>query len=371
MSDVHLGYRAYNRVTSQGINRREADVFKAFSQAMDKIATLDVDLIVIAGDLFHVVRPSNVTIGESFKKFLELRQKTDAPIIIIGGNHDSPRSRDTGCILDLFANIPNVWVVHGTYEQIKLKESDTSVFCLPHRALGEINNLKIEPDADSKHNVLVAHGTVEGTMRNFLDTVEISRADLLSDKWDYIALGHYHAYEKKADNAYYSGSLEHTGPYLWLKPDYARGFIEYDTETRKVVKFHEVSTRELVDMGAIDAENKSGEEVNKMIENRIQGIRGGHEDKIIRLVIENLTRSVQNDLDFTFVRQVRSEALHFDLQMRPPGKAAKRATDTESGVLKSIEEEWDDFAKDYELEKAIDRDRFITVGKEYIEGTGA
>ena len=36
IADPHLGYRAYNRITSQGINRREADVFKAFQSALAK-----------------------------------------------------------------------------------------------------------------------------------------------------------------------------------------------------------------------------------------------------------------------------------------------------------------------------------------------
>jgi hypothetical protein len=34
-ADVHLGYRAYNRVTEQGINQREADVFKTFEFALE------------------------------------------------------------------------------------------------------------------------------------------------------------------------------------------------------------------------------------------------------------------------------------------------------------------------------------------------
>ncbi len=40
IADPHLGYRAYNRITSQGVNRREADVFKAFQSALAKVAEL-------------------------------------------------------------------------------------------------------------------------------------------------------------------------------------------------------------------------------------------------------------------------------------------------------------------------------------------
>jgi exonuclease SbcD len=113
IADPHLGYRAYNRLTRSGVNAREADVFDAFRRALAKTAQIQPDLILIAGDLFHVVRPSNLTIQHTFKEFAALRRKTDAPIVIIGGNHDSPRSADTGCILDLFTNLPGIYAAHS------------------------------------------------------------------------------------------------------------------------------------------------------------------------------------------------------------------------------------------------------------------
>lgn len=158
IADPHLGYRAYNRITSQGINRREADVFQAFRECLAKTAEIQPDLILIAGDLFHIVRPSNLTIGQTYRELVSLRAKTGAPVVMIGGNHDSPRSTDTGCILDLFANIPDIHVAHSEYVQVPIKKLDTSVFCLCHRAVPQISSLKIEPDPASKYNVLMVHG---------------------------------------------------------------------------------------------------------------------------------------------------------------------------------------------------------------------
>ena len=90
IADPHLGYRAYNRVNAAGLNAREADVFDAFRQAVSRTVEADPDLILIAGDLFHVVRPSNLTIQHTFREFASLRMRTQAPVVIIGGNHDSP-----------------------------------------------------------------------------------------------------------------------------------------------------------------------------------------------------------------------------------------------------------------------------------------
>jgi DNA repair exonuclease SbcCD nuclease subunit len=375
IADPHLGYRAYNRITSQGVNRREADVFKAFQSAMAKVAEIQPDLILIAGDLFHVVRPSNLMIQHTFREFAALRAKTDAPVVIIGGNHDSPRSADTGCILDLLANLPGIHVAHSEYVQVKLDNLDTSVFCLCHRALPHVSSLRIEPDPSSKRNILLAHGTVEGVVRHAYDLYELSRSQVITDAWDYIAFGHYHCFTELAPNAFYAGSLEYTSTSIWSEarpatdlPDDLRGkgFIEYDLDDRKLVAFHKIDTREVIDVRPIDANGVPAADLNTMIERRIEGVPGGHTDKIIRLVIENLPRSVQTDLDFTLVRRIRAEALHFELQLRPPSRSGRSGEGRDTGVARPLEEEWEEFAKAYEAPGGVERDRLVTLGRDYI-----
>jgi exonuclease SbcD len=366
IADPHLGYRAYNRITSQGINRREADVFKAFQSSLAKVAEIQPDLILIAGDMFHVVRPSNLTIQHTFREFAALRAKTDAPIVIVGGNHDSPRSADTGCILDLLANLPGIHVAHSEYVQVKLDNLDTSVFCLCHRALPQVSSLKIEPDPASKRNILLAHGTVEGVVRHAYDLYELSRAQVITDDWDYIAFGHYHCFTELAPNAFYAGSLEYTSTSIWSETAVDKGFIEYELDDRKLVAFHKMDTRDVIDIRPIDASGVPAAELNTMIARRIQGVPGGHTDKIIRLVVENLPRSVQADLDFAFVRAIRAEALHFELQLRPPSRSGRSGEGRDAGLAKPLEEEWDDFAKAYEAPGGVDRDRLVTLGRDYI-----
>lgn len=366
IADPHLGYRAYNRITSQGINRREADVFKAFQAAMAKVAEIKPDLVLIAGDLFHVVRPSNLTIQHTFAEFARLRAKCDAPVVIIGGNHDSPRSADTGCILDLLTNLPGIHIAHSEYVQVKLDNLDTSVFCLCHRALPHLSALKIEPDPSSKRNILIAHGTVEGVIRHAYDIFELSRSQVISDAWDYIAFGHYHCFTELAPNAYYAGSLEYTSTSIWSETQFDKGFIEYDLDDHKLVQFHRLDTRDVIDLRPIDAHEVAAPELNTMIHRRIESVPGGHFDKIVRLVVENLPRSVQSDLDFALVRQIRAEALHFDLQLRPPSRSSRSAEGRDPGVAKPLEEEWDEFAKAREIPGGIDRERFVTLGRDYL-----
>ena len=366
VADPHLGYRAYNRITSQGINRREADVFKAFQSTLARVAELQPDIILIAGDMFHVVRPSNLTIQHTFREFAALRAKTQAPVVIVGGNHDSPRSADTGCILDLLSNLPGIHVAHSEYVQVKLADLDTSVFCLCHRALPQVSSLKIEPDPASKRNILLAHGTVEGVVRHAYDLHELSRAQVITDNWDYIAFGHYHCFTELAPNAYYAGSLEYASTSIWNETKVRKGFIEYDLDDHKLVKLHAIDTRDVIDLRPVDAAGLAAGELNTMIEHRIASIEGGHADKIIRLVVENLPRSVQADLDFTLVRRIRAEALHFELQLRPPSRSSRSGEMRDAGVAKPLEEEWDDFAKAYDAPGGVDRERLVTLGRDYL-----
>ncbi len=368
LADVHLGYRAYNRVTSQGVNRREADVFQAFRQALAKLAEIQPDLIVIAGDLFNAVRPSNLTIQGAFREFVALRSQTAAPIVIIGGNHDSPRSADTGCILDLFANLPDIHVAHSEFVQVPLPQLDTSVFCLPHKALQQMESLRIEPDPNSTHNILVLHGTVQGIMREAYDMHEIPLTTATKDAWDYIACGHFHCHQRLADNSYYSGSLEFTSTSLWREAESCerKGFIEWDVDQRKLVAFHEVKTRDVVSLRPVDAAGRTVEEINLMIRERVESIRHGHADKIVRLVVENILRAQQVDLDYAFIRQIRAEALHFDLQMRPPQADQRVRADGSTEEGRTLVQEWDEFAESFELSADLERSRFVSVGRAYI-----
>src|SRR5688572_9982901 len=93
LADLQLGYRAYHRLAPGGINARERDVALAFRTALDRIIELRPDLVLVAGDVFHTVRPSNAAIADAFRQFARLRASLpEAPVVVIAGNHDSPRA---------------------------------------------------------------------------------------------------------------------------------------------------------------------------------------------------------------------------------------------------------------------------------------
>src|SRR5512142_3390185 len=93
LADLHLGDRAYHRLAPGGLNARERDVALAFSRALDQVIAQGVDLVLVAGDVFHTVRPSNTAIADAFRQFARLAAALPGtPIVAIAGNHDSPRA---------------------------------------------------------------------------------------------------------------------------------------------------------------------------------------------------------------------------------------------------------------------------------------
>src|SRR5690606_30694230 len=99
------------RSTSAGINQREADVAASFTRAVDRIIALAPQAVLIGGDVFHTVRPTNTAILHAFNQFARLvHALPDTKVIIAAGNHDMPRSTEAICILRLFAAPLGIYV---------------------------------------------------------------------------------------------------------------------------------------------------------------------------------------------------------------------------------------------------------------------
>jgi len=91
-SDLHLGYAQY------GLEARRQDFDNAFKELVDKTIELNVDFMIIAGDLFHQARPSNVTLENTIRSFKRLKD-AGIPVLTVDGSHDSAPNTVTGTIL--------------------------------------------------------------------------------------------------------------------------------------------------------------------------------------------------------------------------------------------------------------------------------
>ncbi len=382
IADVHLGFRRYHRHTAGGINQREADVAGAFRRVVDGVLQAKPDVVLIVGDFFHSVRPSNQAIIFAFQQLTRLRQALpDAPLILIAGNHDTPRSRETGEILTLFTEL-GVEVVAREARRLSYPELDLSILAVPHQALIGEDQPEIRPAGGERYQVLASHVEVEGTFPSDAGSPEYGGALLRSGDWDpaewsYVALGHYHVQHKVAANAWYSGAIEYTSTNPWgeLADEAERGisgkaWLLADLATGDVARRPIELSRGFLDLPAIEGSGLSAGELDRLIEDRVENLAEGLDDQVVRLVAFDVPRHVARDLDHAAIRSYKARALHFHLDVRRP-KPRRAVGVGAPGTRQTLEDVVGDYLARRLLPAEIDRQEFIRVGTELVAATRA
>jgi DNA repair protein SbcD/Mre11 len=384
LADLHLGFRQYHRQNPNGINQREADVANAFRSAVDGVLLEQPDAVIVAGDLFHAVRPTNQAIVFAFKQFQRLREGLpDAPIILIAGNHDTPRSSETGSILKLFEEL-GVDVAADKERRLVYPKLQLSVLAVPHEALVSGDRPALRPVGDEMFQVLVLHGEVEGIFPVDRSSAEyggahLSDADLTGGNWTYVALGHYHVQTRVRDRVWYSGSLDYVSSNPWgeLAEEKAqrrsgagaqgKGWLLADLRTGKVEPKPINLARKIFDLPAIDADGLPAAEIDRLIGERAGSITGGLDDQIVRLVVRNVPRHVARELDHVRLRAYKAAALHFHLDIRRPEAAERQVGSAGPGRRATLPEIVTDFLERRPLPADLPRDAFVATGKGIID----
>jgi exonuclease SbcD len=380
LADIHLGFRQYQRQTPTGINQREADIATSLRRVIDAVIELRPDIVLIAGDVFHTVRPTNPAILHGFLQFSRLMQMLpDATVVMIAGNHDTPRTAETGCILGLFRGL-GITVVDGVSKRISVPERDLMILAVPDMAQ---DKPALEPDPTAKYNVLLLHGEIEGVLPKYgreLDrsTMEISKEELGAEKWDYVALGHYHVYRSVAPNAFYSGSVDYTSTNPWGELAEEResglggkGIIERDLVT-KAHRFHALPPlRAWVDLPPISGAGLSPAALDEAIHAALDNCDGGIDEKIVRLVVRDVPRHILRDLDHKSLREYKRRALHFNLDTRRPEIVRPEMGQAAPGRRASLADTVRDKLRSRVLTENIDRDTLVELGLHYLREADA
>lgn len=374
LSDLHLGFRQFQRQTSSGINQREADVAAVFRSAIDTVIGLNPDLVLIAGDVFHNVRPSNPAILHAFTQFSRLAQALpDAIVVVVAGNHDTPRAVETGCILRLFAPL-GFHVVDTEARRLAFPERGLSVLAVPD-AVGV--RVAFDPDPDFACNVLVLHGEVAGVVPvsptdSERAAVQIPPEALGAARWSYIALGHYHVFRELAPNAFYSGAIEYTSTNVWGELQEERsagvpgkGLVEYDLDSGRRT-FHPLRpARPLMDLPVISARGLAAADLDAVIRAHVEGIPGGVDDRIVRQIVRDLPRHVARELDHRVLREYKRRAVHFHLDTRRP-ELVRRSASGSPGRRPSLADTVRDKLWSRVLPADVDRDALVELGLRYL-----
>lgn len=365
ISDTHLGAATFSRrIAPSGYNQREEDICNSFISAVDKILELKPEFVLHSGDLFHSVRPTNRIIHLGLEQLLRLTQKS-IPVVIIAGNHDAPKQKGVGSVFKIFTLFPNLFpVFNDRYERIRLKDAAIHAVpqCIDNQTFQkEIE--KVEVKRDAKFSILLLHGVVAGIPEFSMG--ELSEQEINESYFklgfDYVALGHYHRHcqveVKDMDRVYYAGSTERLSM-AELGQD--KGFIEVDLKEDKIT-FHQVPTREMIELPSIDASEMDPDGVLKEVERRINA--QNIEEKIIRLKVTDIDTFVYNSLNFRAISDLKSKAFHFDLRFEKKEQEKQKFVDKTS--IGRLEKEFEEYLQSIETEK-LDKEKLKELGLKYL-----
>lgn len=314
-SDTHLGYAAFRKITEAGYNQREEDINNAFIQAIDKIIELKPDFALHSGDLFDSVRPTNRIIRLAIEQILRLIQN-NIPLILISGNHETPKQRYLGSVFSILGVLPypdNLLKVshNGIYDQILVKDNLT-IHAISQCANGELfqkelKKIELNPKT---YNILTMHCGISG-MQEFshgdFNELLVDYQFFQNHKFNYIALGHYHNHIQVGPRAFFAGSTERLS---FNEAGKQKGLVEVILDKETTVRFHELKTRPMLELNAINAQDKEINQLTEEIENHIKNAQP--QDKILRFKVENVPSHIFENLDIKKFRELAKDALHFE-----------------------------------------------------------
>lgn len=167
---------------------RARDIRETFSAIIEQAKKLDVDCLLIAGDLFHR-QPLLKDLKEVNYLFSTV---PGVRVVIIAGNHD--RIRKSSAVLSFpwcsnVTYIQNEELTHVYFEDIN---TEITGFSYHTAELSEARLNKAEIPADGRIHILLGHG-------GDLTHTPIDKAALAASPFSYIALGHIHKHEILAD----------------------------------------------------------------------------------------------------------------------------------------------------------------------------
>jgi exonuclease SbcD len=234
LADLHIGFPLKN-------GENNFNFQNTLDFVIEKAKEYKVDLVVIAGDVFHK-RDPEVRDEKLFARFVNALAESNIEILIVTGNHEGAPFRERSIHLDLYnelplkfihiSKIPEVITIKGvnfitlpypfktnilSKEEYRDKSEDEVLNILNRRLLSIVDELISEVNGGK--NILVAHMPVsEGVIGfeqyiNFSKELPLSIEELDRSNIIYYALGHLHKNQilksRKYEHTFaYPGSLD-------------------------------------------------------------------------------------------------------------------------------------------------------------------
>lgn len=362
LADLHLGFRMFDRTNRAGSNQREADVAEAFKRAVDGVLAAQPDVVLIAGDLFHQVRPPNSAI---LAMFAQLQRLAGIPIVAVSGNHDTPRSAETASILGLYRALG----VHlATVHAERFVLDGLTVTAVPSAAARTVGTLDPVPGT---RNVLLLHAAVQGFGRGKQDLSPLA-------KWEYVALGDYHVRAQVGPRAFYPGSLDYVSSDPWGElaeeakgwlPGHGKGWLLVELGSEPdllpLVTFQPIAApRRVLSLPTLDATNMGAADIDAALAAALGGVELA--GAWARLVVENVSRITQRAINHQALRALKAAALNLQIEWRRPAAEAPTVANR-AHTRRTLDAIVRGFLDERQLPEDVDRQQLQVLGQQYIE----
>jgi DNA repair exonuclease SbcCD nuclease subunit len=294
------------------MNLREKQIYDNFLLGMDEIIQKKPDVLVHAGDLFDTVKPKTKAYTTVLEALNRLSQ-AGIPLVIIAGNHSMAKTRYTTSPYEVLTYHKSAITTAYKFRYEKVELGDTVFHLIPNMLRVEDYRTAYDEIEFSKkhHNVLVTHGLATQIKDKRLATVAEHELDstILSEYFDYIALGHYHRQCQITDNAWYSGSTEYL-KYGEIKDE--KGGLIVDPG-KHIVRHLELPKTPMVDCGTIRC---AGVHPGDITEEIISRVTAKHlpQYAMAQITLDGLSREHGKGIDTKDLAGIREQLL--DLKIR-------------------------------------------------------
>jgi len=313
IADTHLGLAAFSRLDpDSGMNLREKQIYDNFLAAIDVIIREKPDVLVHAGDLFDTVKPKTRAYTTVLDALTRLHE-AGIPLVIVTGNHSMVKTRYTTSPLAVLDYHPAEIHAAYSFKYERVEIGNTVFHLIPNMLRAEDYRTAYDTIglAPGRNNVLVTHGLATAIKDKRLATVAEHELDstILSDNFDYIALGHYHNQSQITSNAWYSGSTEYL-TYGEIRDE--KGGLVVDP-ARHTVEHLDLPRTPMYDCGTIACAGRHTAEITDEIIGRVEHKRP-EKFSLAQVTLDGMSREHGKGIDMRALAPVREMLL--DLKIR-------------------------------------------------------
>jgi len=363
IGDAHLGRSYLPYTVDGGVNQREWDFERSFEAAVDLALQQRPDLLIWLGDIFDHPAPHYRSFRVAQKALATIRHH-GMPLVVISGNHDTPRLAGRGSPYSALADtFPEVHFAHRlAYERFEVVTPNGAlvVHAVPQMMSVEATLDALEAASRARStdhtNLLITHPRIKQVEPRHADINEIE-VDLATLQSDLVLLGHYHFHAEVAAGIWYAGS---TDTFSFADdPDKPKGIVVLDTVTGRCRHVPMTGQRPLVTLDSVFALGLSPSELSGQVLARAVTVPDG---AVARLYLEGVDPEAYRLLDRQLVREAAARAL--DLRLEPQFQDV--SVPAELPRVETLGGQWDSWLAHQDL-TGLDRERVRELGRHYIE----